>query len=142
MRSSVVFPFVAASLCGHVSADALPRTFEELFASPSQGDRVNISGVRATSATVRLARAILIRPGILDGDSARRQQGAARQGSSGNRRSGSFDDESQLCAAFAADCLEDTDCLEDIVDQIGRGQTGSLVNAPDIVASLSACGGR
>lgn len=136
MRSSVVFPFVAASLCGHVSADALPRTFEELFASPSQGDRVNISGVRATSATVRLARAILIRPGILDGDSARRQQGAARQGSSGNRRSGSFDDESQLCAAFAADCLED------IVDQIGRGQTGSLVNAPDIVASLSACGGR
>lgn len=142
MRSSVVSPFVAASLSGHVSADARPRTFEERFASPSQGDCVSISDVRATSATIRLTRAILIRRAFwmairpINHHSARPQQGAPRQGSSGNRRAGPFDDESQLCAAFA------TDCLEDIVDQIGRGETGSLVKAPDIVASLSACGGR
>jgi len=141
MRSSVVSPFVAASLSGHVSADARPRTFEERFASPSQGDCVSISGVRATSATIRLTRAILIRRAFwmairpINHHSARPQQALLAKDLQGTAVLA-------LPTMRASCAVPSTDCLEDILDQVGRGETGSLVKAPDIVASLSACGGR
>lgn len=144
MRSSVVSRFVAASLwrtCfgGH-SAEDFRRTSS---LCPSQGGCVSISGVLATSATIRLTRAILIRPGMLDGDFPRSTMNclpATRRISPRTLKESSFCALSTMRAG----------CARPLTRPIGSttlsiksdpARPGTSAKAPGSVANLSTCGG-